>query len=242
SALSRLALDEHADLRLEAGDLVVFSARTIPGHERSVNRLTDHLVRRGARVVREADPPVHVSGHAHKGEIADWIASVRPKAVLPIHGERCMLAAAADAAMQAGVPREPIFLLDNGDRLTLSESGALMEAGAVPAGRVYFDARPELVEHEVVRDRRQLAEEGFVVVFVSEPDAEADIAVVSRGVAGDGEGVRQEVQRAARSVLARASSEQLSDAEWLGAEIAIAAKRACRRAFDIRPVIVPVVG
>jgi ribonuclease J len=242
SALSRLALDEHADLKLEAGDLVVFSARTIPGHERSVNRLTDHLVRRGARVVREADPPVHVSGHAHRDEIADWISAVRPKLVLPVHGERRMLAAAADAAVQAGVARDRIFLLDNGDRLTLSESGAVVDVGAVPAGRVYFDARPEPVEHDVVRDRRQLAEEGFVVVFVTEPHADADVAVVSRGVAVDAEGVRQEVQRAARSVLARASPEQLSDAEWLRAEIAIAAKRACRRAFDIRPVIVPVVG
>jgi len=242
SALSRLALDEHADLRLEAGDLVVFSARTIPGHERSVNRLTDHLVRRGARVIREADPPVHVSGHAHQGEIVDWISRVRPRVVLPIHGERRMLTSAAEAAAQAGVARERIFILDSGDRLTLSETGAFHEVSAVPSGRVYFDARPELVEPDVVRDRRQLAEEGFVVVFVSEPDADADVAVISRGVAGDGDGVRQEVQRAARSVLARASTEQLADAEWLRAEIAIAAKRACRRAFDIRPVIVPVVG
>ena len=242
SALSRLALDEHADLRLEAGDLVVFSARTIPGHERSVNRVTDHLVRRGARVIREADPPVHVSGHAHQGEIVDWISRVRPRVVLPIHGERRMLTSAAEAAAQAGVARERIFILDSGDRLTLSETGAFHEVSAVPSGRVYFDARPELVEPDVVRDRRQLAEEGFVVVFVSEPDADADVAVISRGVAGDGDGVRQEVQRAARSVLARASTEQLADAEWLRAEIAIAAKRACRRAFDIRPVIVPVIG
>jgi len=84
SALYRLALDEHMDLKLDPGDLVVFSARTIPGHERSVNRVTDHLVRRGARVVRDADPPVHVSGHAHRDDIADWLALVRPRAVLPV--------------------------------------------------------------------------------------------------------------------------------------------------------------
>src|SRR6185295_7645907 len=112
SALYRLALDEHADLKLGPEDLVIFSARTIPGHERSVNRVTDHLVRRGARVVREADPPVHVSGHAHREDLADWIRLTRPKAVVPVHGERRMLAAAADAAVEAGVARDRIFLLD----------------------------------------------------------------------------------------------------------------------------------
>jgi ribonuclease J len=241
SALSRLALDEHADLRLDPGDLVVFSARTIPGHERSVNRVTDHLVRRGARVVREADPPVHVSGHAHREEIADWLALVRPKIVVPIHGERRMLAAAADVAAEAGVPRERVYLLDNGDRLTLSADGPHIEPSVVKAGRVYFDARPELIEAEVVQDRRQMSEGGFVVVFVRGSTVAAEIAVVSRGVAGDEGQIAQEVRRATRAVLARVSPEERTDLDWLRAEIAIAAKRACRRAFDLRPVIVPVV-
>lgn len=242
SALYRLALDEHADLKLDAGDLVIFSARTIPGHERSVNRVTDHLVRRGARVVREADPPVHVSGHAHREDIAEWLGLLRPKAVLPVHGERRMLAAAAEIAAQTGVAPDAIPLLDNGDRLTLSDGGVAVERGAVPSGKVYFDARPEPVEAAVVRDRRQLAEEGFVVVFVNPDLAREEIAVVSRGVAAPEADLANEVRRAARAVLARASREERSDWEWLRAEIAIAAKRACRRAFDIRPVIVPVIA
>ena len=166
SALYRLALDENPDLKLGAEDLVIFSARTIPGHERSVNRVTDHLVRRGARVVREADPPVHVSGHAHREDIADWLRLARPRMVMPIHGDRRMLAAAAEIAQEAGLERDRIALLDNGDRLTLGSSRFEVEPGAVPAGRVYLDSRPELVEPSVVRDRRQLAEEGFVVVFL----------------------------------------------------------------------------
>ena len=79
SALYRLALNEHADLELAPGDLVVLSARTIPGHERSVNRMSDHLVRRGARVLRESDPPIHVSGHAHRDEIDEWLRMARPR-------------------------------------------------------------------------------------------------------------------------------------------------------------------
>ena len=237
SALYRLALEEHADLKLDPGDRVLFSARTIPGHERSVNRVTDHLVRRGARVLRETDPPIHVSGHAHREDIADWLALVQPRAILPVHGERRMLAALAEIAREHGLPDERIPLLDNGDRLTLSDSGLRVERGAVATGKIFLDSRPETVGVEVVRDRRRLAEEGFVVVFVHE----REIAVVSRGVARDESGVAAEVSRAAREVLTRVTDEERSDVEWLRAEIALAAKRACRREFGIRPVIVPVI-
>ncbi len=241
SALYRLAFEEHPDLRLQPGDLVIFSARTIPGHERSVNRVTDHLVRSGARVVREADPPVHVSGHAHREDVAEWLRLVNARAVMPVHGERRMLAAAAEVAVEMGIPADRIHLLDNGDRLTLAPGGARVDPGAVPSGRIYLDARPELIEAAVVRDRRQLAEEGFVVVFVPSDPRAGEIAVVSRGVAAEEVELVEEVRRAARAVLARSTSEERSDPDWLRAEVALAAKRACRRAFEIRPVIVPVV-
>jgi ribonuclease J len=240
SALYRLALDEHADLKLSPGDLVVFSARTIPGHERSVNRVTDHLVRRGARVVREAEPPVHVSGHAHRDDLADWMRLAKPARVVPVHGERRMLAAAAEIAVECGVSRERVFLLDNGDRLTLGESSDAVEVGAVPSGRIYFDARPEQIGAEIVRERRRLSQEGVVVIFVP-ASPRGEITVVTRGVAGDEAAISDEVRRAGRAVLARATSEELEDLEWLRAEVTLAAKRACRREFDIRPVIVPVV-
>jgi len=241
SALYRLALDEHLDLKIEPGDLVIFSARTIPGHERSVNRVTDHLVRRGAKVIREAEPPVHVSGHAHRDDIAEWVRWIHPLAVVPVHGERRMLVAAADVAVESGVRPDRVYLLDNGDSLTISADAARIDPGTYPAGRVYFDSRPELVEAAVVRDRRQMAQEGLLVVFVSSASRNAEIAVVSRGVAGVEGAISEEVRRAARAVLLRATPEERLDRDWLRAEIAVAAKRACRRAFDIRPVIVPVV-
>jgi ribonuclease J len=244
SALYRLALDEHADLKLDPGDLVVFSARTIPGHERSVNRVTDHLVRRGARVLRDTDPPVHVSGHAHAEDIVDWLRLAKPRAVLPVHGERRMLAAAAETARRAGVAADRVFLLDNGDRLTLSapDGRGSIEPAAVPSGRVYYDERTELVDAAVVRDRRHLAEEGVVVVLVPALPTSEEVSVVFRGVAADARELEEEVRRAAKAVLARATLEEREDSEWLRAEIAIAAKRACRRAFDLRPVIVPVIA
>jgi len=237
SALYRLALGEHNDLELGKGDLVLISARTIPGHERSVNRMSDHLVRRGARVVRESEPPIHVSGHAHRGEIAEWLALAKPRAVMPVHGDRRMLAAAAEVAAEVGVPADRIHLLDNGDRLTLEHGGETVTAKAVPCGTVFLDERTETVDPEVVRERRALAEEGVVVVLVRGDSVD----VVSRGVAAPESELSGEVARAARAVLARASDEERRDPEWLRAEIAIAGKRACRRALGLRPVIVPVI-
>lgn len=237
SALYRLALDEHADLKLQPDDVVLFSARTIPGHERSVNRVTDHLVRRGAQVLRETEPPIHVSGHAHKDDIAEWLRLVSPRAVLPVHGEVRMLAAAAAVARDVGVPAANAPLLDNGDRLTISAGGLRIERGAVATGKIFLDSRPEAVDLEVVRDRRRLAEEGFIVVLV----AEGEIAVVSRGVARDEAGLAGQISRAARQVIDGATPEERADGEWLRSEIALAAKRACRREFGIRPVIVPVI-
>ncbi|HEY6146783.1 MAG TPA: hypothetical protein VIZ69_03765, partial [Thermoanaerobaculia bacterium] len=116
-----------------------------------------------------------------------------------------------------------------------------IDRAAVAAGKVYFDARPELVEAAVVRDRRQLAEEGVVVIFVSAGVESPEIAVVSRGVAVDERALAEEVKRATRAVLSRTTLEERSDVEWLRAEVTLAAKRACRREFEIRPLIVPVV-
>ncbi len=237
SALYRLGLGEHADLELSDGDLVLISARTIPGHERSVNRMSDHLVRRGARVVRESEPPIHVSGHAHGGEIAEWLRLVRPRSVLPVHGDRRMLGAAAEIASAQGIPPGRVHLVDNGDRVILDSGGEYVERGAVSCGTVYLDDRPETVDPGIVRERRQLAEEGVVVVLVRQ----GEVDVVSRGVAADERELSGEVVRATRAVLARATSEERADPEWLRAEIALAAKRACRRVLGLRPVIVPVV-
>ena len=236
SALYRLALGEHADLELSDGDVVLLSARTIPGHERSVNRMCDHLVRRGARVVRESEPPIHVSGHAHREEIAEWLAIARPRAVMPVHGDRRMLAAAGEIARDAGVPADRIHLLDNGDRLVLEAAGARVETDAFRAGAVYLDDRAEVVEAEIVRERRHLSHGGVIVVLV----CGSDVEVVSRGVAAEEAALAGEVSRAARRVLDGATPEERADSQWVRAEIAQAGRRACRRMLGIQPLVVPV--
>ena len=151
-----------------------------------------------------------------------------------------MLAAAAEVAEARGTPAERVHLLDNGDRLVLSASDLRIERGAVPADRIYLDSRPEAVEPGIVKDRRQLAEEGFVLVLVPAGPG-GEVFVVARGVAAPEAELAGEVGRAVRPLLARATEEERSDPEWLRAEVALAAKRACRRVFGVRPVIVPVV-
>jgi ribonuclease J len=187
--------------------------------------------------MRETEPPIHVSGHAHRDDIADWLALTKPRAVLPVHGEPRMLAATAEIAREAGVAGDRVPILDNGDRLTISASGLRVERSAVVTGKIFLDSRPEAVDLEVVRDRRRLAEEGFVAVLVHG----REVAVAARGVAEDEPGLVRVITTATNQVLDRATSEELADDEWLRAEIALAAKRACRREFGIRPVIVPVV-
>ncbi len=235
SALYRLALGEHTDLELSEGDLVLLSARTIPGHERSVNRMCDHLVRRGARIVRESDPPIHVSGHAHAGEIAEWLRLIRPRAVMPVHGDRRMLVAAAEVARAAGVPGDRVALLDNGDRLVL-------ESGACGSSRRPFRAarcssttapRPSIPT--------SCASAGIWRRRASSSCSCA--ATTSTSCRGEWRRTRRRWPRRSRgppaAVLGRATSEERGDAEWLRAEIALAARRACRRALGLRPVIVP---
>ena len=130
-------------------------------------------------MLRETEPPIHVSGHAHADDIAEWLRMLKPRAVVPIHGEIRMLAAAAQVARDAGVAADRVPLLDNGDRVVLSAERLRVERGAVATGKIFLDSRPEAVELDIVRDRRRLAEEGFIVVFVHD----REIAVVSRGVA-----------------------------------------------------------
>jgi len=170
---------------------------------------------------------------AHRELLTDLlVAHFRPRGVMD----------RSDVNVRTLEGLEPRRVVLRGDVPERGSAVERAEPAAVPAGRVYFDDRPELIEPSVVRDRRQMAEEGFVVVFISSTSRDADIAVVTRGVAGSESEIGEEVRRAARAVLARATAEEREDPEWLRAEIAIAAKRACRRVFDIRPVIVPVVA
>src|SRR5207302_910876 len=170
SALSRIAIDDHRYVKAGPDDTVVLSARSIPGNEKAIGRVINHLARRGADVIYEGIKHVHVSGHGSEEELKLMLSLVRPRYLVPVHGEYRQLSQHARVANRVFAGRDPrpeILLVENGDVLHFDEAGARI-AGKAPVGRVLFDdTRTGEVGDEVLRDRRHLAEEGLVVPVVA---------------------------------------------------------------------------
>jgi ribonuclease J len=167
AALARIALDEHPDVTLAKGDRVIFSSRTIPGNEKAVGRIVNGLVRQGVEVISDRTHLVHVSGHPRRAELADMLAWVKPRLVIPVHGEALHLAEHAQLARSLGIPA---LVCQDGDLIKLApEPAAIIDE--VPAARLYKDGRL-LVEAEgrTVPLRRRLAYNGMVTVALALTD------------------------------------------------------------------------
>jgi len=166
SALSRLAVDQLKDLKVEDGDTVILSTRIIPGNEMSIARLVNHLYRRGARVYDSSHSLVHVSGHGYRDDLKLLINLVKPKFFVPIHGEYRQLKTHYWIAQDQGIPEDRCVLAESGDVLRIGPNEASV-VGRVQVGRRFIDeGAMEQVHEEVLRDRRFLAEDGFVVVIL----------------------------------------------------------------------------
>jgi ribonuclease J len=245
SALARIAVDEHREARVEEGDLLIHSARTIPGNEKSIGRMINHLLRRGAQVVTQADAPVHVSGHPAREELKLLLRLLRPKFLIPIHGEFRQLQEHARVGREAGLTRDSVILADSGDRIVLTESECFV-ADRVPVGQVFIDDALEEVDLSVLRDRRRIAGDGIVVTVVAvnreTGGADGTPEIVSRGfLPEDGEeAVLEEARRVVSQALAAATPEERADEGLLKARIATDLKRFLRRRTQRRPLIVPV--
>ena len=165
AALSRMANGDH-QIRVGEGDTVILASSLIPGNENSVFRVINELTRFGAKVVHKANAMVHVSGHAAAGELLYCYNIVKPKYVLPIHGEWRHLKANAELAIQAGVPRSNTFIIDNGVVIDLVDHEAEV-VGAIPVGFVFVDGQSigDITESSL-KDRRILGEEGFISCVV----------------------------------------------------------------------------
>ena len=170
SALSRAAVDNHKHAKIEKGDTVVLSSRIIPGNEKTIYRMIDHLFRREAYVIYEdgTSPPIHVSGHASQEELKLIINLVRPKYFIPIHGEYRQLKLHAEmaGAMHSSVGK--VILIESGDVLEIDEHNA-RKAGRVNVGRVCIDSgsRTDVVEDLIIKDRRHLSEDGIVLPIIA---------------------------------------------------------------------------
>ena len=170
SALARVAVDNHKHISVEQGDTVVLSSRIIPGNEKAIFRMIDHMSRRGADVLYGTmNPPLHVSGHASAEEMKLVLNLVRPRYFMPIHGEYRQLAKHARLAEHlrfAGL--EDSFVMESGDVLEIDHHGA-RKSGKVPVGRVCIDSGSvdDVVEEMVIRDRRHLSEDGIVLPIIA---------------------------------------------------------------------------
>jgi ribonuclease J len=250
SALSRVAVDDHKQLSIEPGDTVVLSSRIIPGNEKAIYRMINHLSRRGADVIYGSmNPPVHVSGHASAEELKLVLNLVRPKYFMPIHGEYRQLAkhaALAEHLKFAGL--EETFLLETGETLLLGSNGA-RKGPRVNVGRVCIDSGTldEVVEDLVIRDRRHLSEDGFVLPIVAinklTGKCEGLPELVSRGfMSGDDSSA---ILHGASQVVARtlemSSAEERTDWGVMKEKIRTDLRRYLTKETSRRPLIMPVI-
>lgn len=167
SALSRMAFSTHRQVDIQAGDLIIISASAIPGNESAVGNVINELYRKNATVVNERAGELHVSGHACQEELKIIHALVRPKYVIPVHGEQRHLQVHARLAKEMGTPPENVIISDIGRVIELSEEGAEL-TGSVPSGRVFVDGYGVGdVGSVVLRDRKHLAQDGMIVVVLS---------------------------------------------------------------------------
>jgi len=164
SAMAKLASDTHPQVQVEAGDVVVLSSRSIPGNERIINGLINNLYKRGAEVYYDAVAPVHVSGHANRGELVELMQLVRPRHFVPIHGEYRHLRRHLALAAEAGIAPANCFLLEDGETLVI-ENGEARRGRTVMAGRIVADG-DEVAGDSLIRERRALARDGTIVAIL----------------------------------------------------------------------------
>ncbi len=246
SALMRIAMDAHPKIGIEPGDTVVLSSRIIPGNERPIANLVNHLYRRGAIVHYGRTAPIHVSGHASQEELKLVLNLVRPRHFVPVHGEFRHLVRHQRLAAEVGVAEAGCHLLEDGDVLELGETGAV-RGERVPAGRVFVDGKGVGdVQAVVLRDRRHLSEGGLVLAVVAIAQHSGDVIagpdLITRGVVDEEassavmDGARAEVLQA----LAAVNSESRTDSAEVKEEVRKALRRYFKR-LDRRPVILPFV-
>jgi ribonuclease J len=247
SVLSRIAVDEHKHIKAKEGDTVILSAKMIPGNERSIGRIINHLMRRGADVIYEKVSEIHVSGHASKEELKLMINLIRPKYFMPVHGEYRHLKYHARLAEKSGIPHENIFILENGTVLEIDGSGA-SKSGKIGSGRVFIDGKGAGgVEDIVLRDRRRLAHDGVVIVLVGIERLTKKIVagpeIISRGFVFEdaSQDIINEVRDLMAATLANLQDDIISDTALIQSKIRSTLKKYLRNTMDRRPMIMPLI-
>ena len=246
AALPRIAIDDHRHVRLDPDDVVVFSAREIPGNEKAIGRVMNHVSKRGAEVIYDGIKHVHVSGHGSEEELKLMLSLVRPRYFVPIHGEYRQLARHARVAARVSRGTK-VLLAENGDLIRFDADGGRI-AGNVPAGRTLIDGtRSGEVGDEVLRDRRHLAGDGLVVPVVAigrqSGTVEETPDVITRGFVVDArtEALLKEIPSLLASTIEGASVEERTDPGLIKERIRVNLQRFFRKRSGLRPLVLPVI-
>ncbi|MEQ1871316.1 MAG: ribonuclease J [Vicinamibacterales bacterium] len=249
AALSRIAINDHRYVKIAPDDTVVLSARSIPGNEKAIGRVMNHLARRGANVIHEGIKHVHVSGHGSEEELKLVLSLVRPRYFIPVHGEYRQLAQHARVAERVFAGRQPkpeVLLAENGDIVRFDERGARLN-GKAPVGRILIDdTRTGEIGDEVLRDRRHLAEDGLCVPVVAINKQtgllEGVPEIVTRGfVMENAQELIADGARLLAEVVEQASIEERTDHGLIKEKLRIELRRFFRKRSGRRPFVLPVI-
>jgi ribonuclease J len=249
SAMSRIAIDDHRHVKISPDDTVVLSARSIPGNEKAIGRVLNHLARRGANVVYEGIKHVHVSGHGSEEELKLMLSLVRPRYFVPVHGEYRQLALHARIAgrvFNGRDPRPEVLLVEDGDLLHFDGDGGRI-GGKAPVGRVLIDGtRTGEVADEVLRDRRHLAEDGLVVPVVAinkqTGALEGVPEIITRGfVMENSQELLADGVRLLSDTMEQTSVEERTDQGLIKERLRVELRRFLRKRSGRRPFVLPVI-
>ncbi|MEE9264598.1 MAG: ribonuclease J [Vicinamibacteria bacterium] len=246
SALSQIAIDNHKHAAIEPGDAVILSARVIPGNERAVSRVINHLYRRGAEVIQPSAAEVHVSGHGSAEELKLMLNLVRPRHFIPIHGEWRQLVSHARIAEGLGIPSERVLLAEDGDVIAFDERGGRITRKE-ETGRVFVDGSGlGDVGDIILRDRQHLSEGGIVIPVVSinkqSGRVETPPEIITRGfLAGEDDSLLDEVRDLVIATVEGSPPEEVADWGLIKDKIQTELRRFFRKRTQRRPMILPIV-
>ena len=247
AALARLAHDRFRGVSIGAGDLVIFSSSNIPGNERVIAGLYNHIYRRGARIMHARQAPLHVSGHAQAHELKMMMQLTRPKNFYPVHGEYRNLIEHRDLALASGIAHERTIIAENGHSVEVDAAG-IRPGPDFHWGAVFVDGEiRDEIDGIVLRDRRVLAEDGMISATVLLSQGEGRLLnepeLVARGVLHEAvsEDVLQRAGSALQQFLERMDQELLADTELTKEEVRLFLRRWCKKHIGRRPMVLPVV-
>ncbi|KXG76913.1 Ribonuclease J1 [Fervidicola ferrireducens] len=247
SALTRMAMSEHKKVEIIPGDTVLIAATPIPGNEKLVARTIDHLFKQGAEVIYEAISGVHVSGHASQEELKLMLNLVKPRYFVPVHGEYRHLIHHANLAKEVGIPEKNIFIAENGRIIEFTKDSARL-AGKVTAGKVMVDGLGVGdVGNIVLRDRKQLAQDGILIVVVTIDKETTEVVagpdIISRGFVyvRESEELMEQSKEIVRQALKKCQEEKVTEWSMIKSQVRDTLGKFLFEQTHRRPMILPII-